>query len=87
MDKSIHAYEYKLFLDLLRQARVKAGITQGEVALRLGESQTFISKCERGERRIDVLELYLWCDALGISISTFVQTLDAAIRGAESAPR
>jgi transcriptional regulator with XRE-family HTH domain len=41
----------------LRQARRSAGLTQEEVAKRLGARQAFVSKVERGERRIDPVEL------------------------------
>jgi transcriptional regulator with XRE-family HTH domain len=45
------------FLKRLRQARRDAGLTQVEVAKRLGRSQSFITKAENGERRLDVIEL------------------------------
>jgi hypothetical protein len=44
---------YAVFLQTLKAAREKAGLTQAQLAKRLGETQTFVSKCERGERRID----------------------------------
>lgn len=53
-------------LRLLRKTRRNVGVTQEELATRLDETQTFISKCERGERRIDVIELRKFCEALGI---------------------
>ena len=75
MEKSIFTHNYTLFLALLRDARKKAGLTQGQVGERLQQTQSFISKCERGERRIDVIELYAYCQAIGISIEDFVQQL------------
>jgi len=48
---------YRLFLERLRQARLDARLTQVDVARRLRRPQSFISKCESGERRIDVVEL------------------------------
>ena len=45
------------FLKRLRQARKDAGLTQVEVAQRLGKTQSFVTKAERGERRLDVVEL------------------------------
>jgi len=65
-----------LFAKLLRAAREEAGFTQEEVATRLETTQTFISKCERGERRLDVIELCSWCEALGIPASQFVAELE-----------
>lgn len=49
--------EYKQFLELLRKARTEASLTQVEVARQLGRPQSFIAKCESGERRLDVVEL------------------------------
>ncbi len=48
---------YRLFLTRLREARRAAGLTQEEVATRLRRPQSFVSKCESGERRVDVVEL------------------------------
>jgi transcriptional regulator with XRE-family HTH domain len=42
---------------LLKQARLEANLTQTEVAKLLGKTQAYVSKCELGERRIDVIEL------------------------------
>ena len=54
---SIYSSDYKAFLKRLRQARLDAGMTQADVAERLKRPQSFISKCESGERRVDVVEL------------------------------
>lgn len=48
---------YQRFLARLVQARREAGLTQVEVAKRLGKAHSFLSKCELGERRIDFVEL------------------------------
>ncbi len=57
MGESIYSREYKLFLERLRKIRLKSGLTQVEAAQRLRKPQSYISKIERGERRIDVIEL------------------------------
>ena len=67
MDKTIHSLEYRAFLKLLRETWIQARITQVDLAAKIDETQTFISECERGERRIDVIELRTFCAALGIS--------------------
>ena len=54
--KSLHTPGYDLILTLLRETRVAAGLTQTELAARLRRPQNYVSKCELGERRIDVLE-------------------------------
>ena len=57
MEKSVFSRSYDVFVTALRDARTEAKVTQVELAKRLGETQSFISKCERGERRLDVIEL------------------------------
>ena len=59
----------------MREARKTAGLTQEQVGERLQQTQSFVSKCERGERRIDVIEFYAFCQAIGISLEDFVQQL------------
>ncbi len=49
--------QYRAFLQRLKQARLDAGLTQVEVSRRLGRPQSFVSKCESGERRVDFVEL------------------------------
>jgi hypothetical protein len=46
----------------------------------LNETQTFISKCERGERRIDVIELRTWCHALRADLPIFLKQLDKELK-------
>ena len=61
---------------LLRQIRVEAGLRQTDLARRLAKPQSFVSKYESGERRLDVLELREICDALGLSLIDFVRELE-----------
>lgn len=75
MQKSQHTRNYEQLLDELRQARKTAGLTQGEVAKKLGTYATFVSKCEAGERRIDVIELAAFCKVYGVKLTDFLHTL------------
>ncbi len=54
---SVHSRRYQQFLRRLRQARLDAGLTQVQVAKQLHKPQSFVSKCENGERRVDAVEL------------------------------
>lgn len=54
--KSIHSAQYRALLDKMRAARQTAGIAQQELARRLGRPQSYVSKIEMGERRLDVVE-------------------------------
>lgn len=54
---SVYAERYQKLLEKLQSARRDAGLTQVAVAEAFGKPQSFVSKCESGERRIDVVEL------------------------------
>lgn len=56
MPSSIHDERYKALLVALRAARERQGMSQAELAERLGRRQQFVSKYESGERRLDVIE-------------------------------
>ena len=73
--KTIHSPEYAVFLRLLRQIRERQEITQEQLAERWGVTQSFVSKCERGDRRIDVIELQAICRALGVDFIEFMVEL------------
>jgi transcriptional regulator with XRE-family HTH domain len=75
MTDSIHTAEYKRFLERLRKARSDAKLTQAQVAEALGQPQSFVSKCESGERRVDVVELLWFARAFGHSPSYFIKGL------------
>lgn len=66
---------YKEFLRRLRQARLEAGLTQTEVADTLGKPQSFVSKCETGERRVDVVELQVLASLYDVPLSYFVEEI------------
>jgi len=84
-EKSNFGEEYAIFLATLRRSRENSGRTQTDVAAFLKRDQSVVSKCERGERRIDVIELRDYCRAIGIELRTFVDILDREITQATSA--
>jgi transcriptional regulator with XRE-family HTH domain len=79
MDKSIHTDEYAAILALLREAREAAGLTQVQLAARLGVTQSFVSKVEVGERRLDVVQLRTLCITLGTTLPEFVVRLEGRL--------
>lgn len=83
---TIHDPAYRVILSLLREARRAAGVSQGEIATRMGYSRTVISKLERGELRLDLLQLRQYCEAIGVPLVGFVQRFEQALaeRGAAS---
>lgn len=62
--KSLRSPRHLLLLDKLRTLRKGAGITQVELAERLGRPQSYVAKIEGGERRMDVLEFIDWLEAV-----------------------
>ena len=66
-------------LALLRAARREAGMRQVDLADRLRRPQSYVSKYESGERRLDLLELRQICKALDISLEAFVRKLESVI--------
>jgi len=64
--------EYQRMLARLKQARLDAGLTQVQVAERMGVRQTFVSKVELGERRIDPVELARFAAVYGKPVDFFL---------------
>lgn len=69
----------RVLLELLRAARTEAAMRQVDLAHRLRRPQSYVSKYESGERRLDLLELRQVCSALDISLEAFIRKLEAAI--------
>lgn len=64
--------KYQKLIQRLRQARLDAGLTQVEAGKRLKKPQAYVSKVERGERRVDAVELAEFAKIYGKSVSFFV---------------
>lgn len=79
MKKTLYHREYRILLDLPRLVR---DVSQIELADRLGMTQSMVSKCERGERRLDVIELRQWCQAIDVPFALFVARFEEALGGA-----
>jgi transcriptional regulator with XRE-family HTH domain len=75
MPRSVFSATYRRFIKLLVAARAETGVTQTELAQRIGWRQTDISKVERCERRLDVGEFIEIADALAIDASKLVGQL------------
>lgn len=66
MRPSIYSERYQRFRVLLRDLRKEKGLTQVELAEALGQLQSYVSKYESGERRLDVVEFMDLCVALNV---------------------
>ncbi|MES2909532.1 MAG: helix-turn-helix transcriptional regulator [Pseudomonadota bacterium] len=75
---SIYADSYKQMLLLLKHARKAAGFSQAQLAERLGKPQSYVSKSENGERRLDVIEFLNVCRQLGLDPYVLLREVEAA---------
>ncbi len=80
MPKGTFGHEADSFRELLRAYRERAGLTQSEVAAELGVPQSYVSKYETGERRLDFTETAAVCGVLGVSIVEFAKTFERKTR-------
>ncbi|MFA5052963.1 MAG: helix-turn-helix transcriptional regulator [Parcubacteria group bacterium] len=72
MSKSAYSKDYKDIIERLKTARIEAGLSQQAVADKLGKPQSYISKIESGERRLDVAELKNIAEIYKKPVSYFV---------------
>ncbi|HDY75709.1 MAG TPA: XRE family transcriptional regulator [Candidatus Marinimicrobia bacterium] len=79
MRKSIRTPEQMHLQSLLKEVRVEAALSQMDVAGRLGKPQSFVSKYESGERRLDLPELREVSQALGISLGELVKRFESGL--------
>ena len=79
MPNPVHDPKYVLFRTMLTEARLAKGMLQSDVAELLGKNQSFVSKYERGERRLDLPEFLEVADALGINVADFVKKYRAEL--------
>ncbi len=77
--KNIHNYDYKQLLTALVDHRKLQKLTQVQVAEHLHKPQSYISKIEQGERRIDILEFVKLCNAINASPCFLLEKMDPII--------
>ena len=80
MAKNPYSYHQIKLQELLRRVRVDAKLRQADMAKRLGVPQSFVSKYESGERRLDLVEIRLICGAIGMSLSDFVRMFEESLK-------
>jgi transcriptional regulator with XRE-family HTH domain len=81
MPRSQHSDRYRRFCELLIRERAQKGLTQAEVARRLKKPQSYVSKYETGERRLDVIEFLEIADVLGALPWKLLRRLSEHTRG------
>ena len=75
MPKSVFSEEYNRFRQLLIETRKAAKLTQAELSAKLGLPQSYVSKYERGERRLDLIEFLQVAQVLEIDPLAFIEEL------------
>ena len=78
MAKTIRSSGHEALRDALIAARKTAGLTQAELALRLGCHQSFVARLESGERRVDVVELIVLARVLGVETVELLSVAEGA---------
>lgn len=79
MEKSLGTPEFRILVELPRETRRRAGVTQVQIAEMLGQTQSYISNVERGECRLDIVQLRQFCHAFRTTLSAFVAEYEARI--------
>ena len=79
--KSVNDPRYMRFLEKLKAARADAALSQEDLARRLEKHQTYVSKIERGERMLDLMEFMHWAQCLGASPLDLLQDLAREVGG------
>lgn len=79
MTTSTHTEEYQALRTILREARLKTGVTQQQLAERLGKPQSYVAKVEGGERRIDVIEFIAFARAIGADPARLFASVSKAV--------
>lgn len=75
--RSIHDPRYQDLIKKLIELRESKKVTQVELARRLNKPQSYVSKIEILERRIDVIELCDWLNSIDVKITEFITQLDS----------
>ena len=73
MGRTIRTKEYEAIIERLRKARREAGLRQVDVAKKLGRPQSYISRVESGEYRVDVLEITKFAKIYKKDINYFIK--------------
>lgn len=73
MKKTIYSQDHKDLVERLKQARIDAGLYQGQVAKLMGRTQSYVSKIESGQRRIDVVQLRSFAKIFKKSLNFFIK--------------
>lgn len=74
--KSLYRPENQAFLATLRAVRTRAGLTQRDLADRLGRTQNYVTAAERGVVRLDGLQIRDWCEECGVGLTDWAKEIE-----------
>lgn len=74
--KTLYSDLYQSLINRLREVRLEADMTQTQLSERLGKPQSYVSKVERGERRLDVIEYLEMCRQIGVDPYVMLREID-----------
>jgi transcriptional regulator with XRE-family HTH domain len=80
MLKTLQSCHNDVLREMLRERRVAQRLRQADLAALLGRGQGTVSKVERGERRLDVIELRHWLTVMGVDFVEFARDLDVLLK-------
>lgn len=73
---------YKIFVECLRDFRAQSRMTQQELASQLNCPQSYISKYEQGQKRLDIIEIKRICNVFGVSLTEFAEEYETRLKDA-----
>lgn len=79
MPKSLYRMETRVLLDVLKELRSEAGLTQAQCSRELGRPQSFMSDVERGVRRMDLVQMRDLCNVFGVGLRTLVRRFETEL--------
>ena len=77
---SIYDPKYRIAVECLKAFRIQSKMTQQELAYNLNCSQAYVSKYEKGQKRLDIIEIRNICVCLGVSLPVFVEEFESRIK-------
>lgn len=80
--ESVRSPEYQVLIDLLKEAWMNSGQTRKAICDKLGKPKNYLNKIEKGERRLDVVEVFRLCDAIGVEPMTLLTQFAKQVRSA-----
>lgn len=79
MPKSLYRMETRVLLNVLKELRAEAGLTQAQCSKALGRPQSFMSDVERGVRRLDLVQMRDLCNVFGVGLRTMVRRFEVEL--------